>query len=177
MESQMTRNLSSDFLGVGWARSPSQHFSVFSIGSPTSEKLENQFRSFDIPSVETQSVFKKTSLLGEVEFIKSFKRSFHGPFVSNISKIWPRHGENPYPVVIWAKAKKDNDFNQGSTHPWSAPCSVRVGAIFLMFYWSWCGAVLKFRFFPRTNWLLCVDPWFQWSYWPRSSNWSFEWFQ
>ena len=37
MESQMTRNLFSDFWGVGGARSPSQHFSIFSIGSPTSK--------------------------------------------------------------------------------------------------------------------------------------------
>ena len=32
----MTRNILSDFWGVGGARSPSQHFSIFSIGSPTS---------------------------------------------------------------------------------------------------------------------------------------------
>ena len=36
MECQMTRNQFSDSRGVGGARSPSQHFSIFSIGSPTS---------------------------------------------------------------------------------------------------------------------------------------------
>ena len=38
---------------------------------------------------------------------------------------------------------------------WSAHRSVRVGAIFFGFYWSWCGAVLKFQNFSGAAW--CVD--------------------
>ena len=37
---------------------------------------------------------------------------------------------------------------------WSAHRSVRVGAIFFGFYWSWCAPPG-----PRTNRLWCVDPW------------------
>ena len=38
---------------------------------------------------------------------------------------------------------------------WSAHRSLRVGAIFFGFYWSWCGAVLKFQNFSGAAW--CVD--------------------
>ena len=60
---------------------------------------------------KTPKNLKKTSLLGDeigsVGFTKSFIRSYHGPFDSNISKIWPRHGENPYTVVICTNARKE----------------------------------------------------------------------
>ena len=50
----MTRNLFSDFRGVGGARSPSQHFSIFSIGSPT----------YIPPSAHAKEIRKLISLRG-----------------------------------------------------------------------------------------------------------------
>ena len=71
----------------------------------------------------------------------------------------------------WTAMKADGhcykrlSFSNGTRDPrtaWSAHCSVRVGAIFFGFYWSWCCAVRVFKVFsvvmgcgtkpgPRTN--------------------------